>query len=283
MTATVLHGEPLARELRNSIAETIKQRSQQQLRPPSLAVVLVGEDYASKLYIRAKKAACLEVGIKVQEHLMAANISEQELLDLIADLNHNDAIDAILVQLPLPEHIDTAKVVESIAAYKDVDGFHPYNIGRLAQGNPTVSPCTPRGIMRLLGATKVELKGKLATVVGTSNIVGKPMILELINAGVSVCACNKYTNDLKSALIQADIVIVAAGVPGLIQGQDLKPGVIAIDVGINRNSEGRVIGDLDYDSVVERASIITPVPGGVGPMTIASLLNNALLLNSRRL
>lgn len=279
MTARLLHGDQIAKQLREQIAQDIRQRTIQGYRVPMLAVVLVGDDPASHVYVRNKKNACEHAGILTVDYKLSTATSHMELLALINKLNKDPAIDGILVQLPLPYQINPADIVEHINPHKDVDGFHPYNLGRLAQGKPYLRPCTPAGVMLLLGHTQEKLPGKKATVIGTSNIVGLPMILELILAGVTVTTCNKRTRDLEHEVRQADIVVVAAGKPGLVKGEWIKPGSIVIDVGMNRTDDGRLVGDVEFAEAANKAGWITPVPGGVGPMTIACLLSNTLLVN----
>lgn len=279
MTAKLLHGDQIAKQLREQIAKDIRQRTTQGYRIPMLAVILVGDDPASHVYVRNKKNACDHVGILTVDYKLSSATSHMELLALINKLNRDPAIDGILVQLPLPYQINPADIVEHIDPHKDVDGFHPYNLGRLAQGKPYLRPCTPAGVMLLLSHTQEKLPGKKATVIGTSNIVGLPMILELILAGVTVTTCNKRTRDLAHEVGQADIVVVAAGKPGLVKGEWIKPDSIVIDVGMNRTDDGHLVGDVDFATAKEIAGWITPVPGGVGPMTIACLLSNTLLVN----
>jgi len=279
VSAKILDGEAIGRQIRKKIAHEIKHRSAQGLRAPGLAVILVGNNSASKIYVRNKRIACEEVGIVAFDYDLPAATTEVDLLALIQKLNHDPRVDGILVQLPLPKQINPDDIFETINPHKDVDGFHPYNLGRLAQGRPYLRPCTPVGIMLLLEHTKEKLEGKTAVVVGTSLIVGLPMTLELLRVGVTVTACHKFTQDLKTEVQQADILIVATGNPELIKGSWLKAGCIAIDVGMNRGKNGTLVGDLEFDAALARAAWITPVPGGVGPMTIASLLNNTLLAN----
>lgn len=279
MTAKLLKGDAIAKQLREHIAEDIRQRTIQGFRQPSLAVVLVGDNPASHIYVRNKKNACEHVGIHTVDYTLPQTTSHQELLALISKLNHDSTIDGILVQLPLPPQINAVEIVELIDPHKDIDGFHPYNIGRLAQGCPYLRPCTPAGVMLLLEHTNIKLDGAKATVVGTSNIVGLPMILELIAAGATVTCCNIQTRDLAAEVTDADILIVAVGKPELIKGSWIKPGCVIIDVGMNRLENGRLTGDVEFEAAKQRASWITPVPGGVGPMTIACLLSNTLLAN----
>lgn len=279
MPAKILDGEKIASKIREQIAHDIQQRNQQNYRSPALAVVLIGDDTASKLYVKNKKNACKQVGMTTIDHDLPSTVSQTELLALIRQMNDDPKIDGILVQLPLPKHINPKDIFEAVDPRKDVDGFHPYNVGRLAQGRPYMRPCTAAGIMLLLEHTKIHLRGKKAAVIGTSAIVGQPMILELINAGVTVTACQKSTANLASEIADADILIVATGNPELIKGEWIKPGCVVIDVGINHTPNGKLIGDVEFSTAAEHASWITPVPGGVGPMTIASLLNNCLLAN----
>lgn len=279
MTAQLLNGDEISKPFREQIAQDIRLRTQQGYRPPMLAVILIGEDPASQIYVRNKRNACNYVGINAVDHNLQHNISQIELLALISKLNNDPLVDGILVQMPLPFQINPSDIVESINPNKDVDGFHPYNLGRLAQGRPHLRPCTPAGVMLLLEHTKEKLPGMKATVVGTSNIVGLPMILELIRVGCTVTTCNKRTRDLPAEIGRADISVIATGNPGLIKGEWIKPGSIVIDVGMNRLPNGHLVGDVEFAVAKERASWITPVPGGVGPMTITSLLSNTLLAN----
>lgn len=278
MTAQILDGNAIAKQMREQIAADIQLRTKQGFRPPMLAVILIGDNPASEIYVRNKRNACNEAGINSMDHNLPHNISQLELLALINKLNNDPAIDGILVQMPLPFQINATDIVESISPYKDVDGFHPYNLGRLAQGRPHMRPCTPAGVMLLLEHTGQKLAGMKATVIGTSNIVGLPMILELIRAGATVTTCNKKTRDLSAELKNADIVVVAAGSPELVKGAWIKPGSIVIDVGMNR-LDNHLVGDVEFNVAKEHAAWITPVPGGVGPMTVAHLLNNTLLAN----
>jgi methylenetetrahydrofolate dehydrogenase (NADP+)/methenyltetrahydrofolate cyclohydrolase len=282
LTAQLLKGDEVAALLREQIAAAIRQRTIQGFRQPSLAVVLVGDNPASCVYVRNKKNACEQVGIHTIDYTLPQTTSHKELMSLIKDLNQDLDVDGILVQLPLPPQINAREIVELIDPHKDVDGFHPYNIGRLAQARPYLRPCTPAGVMLLLEHTNVKLAGAKATVVGTSNIVGLPMILELTAAGATVTTCNSKTRDLAAEIANADILVVAVGKPGLIKGSWIKPGCIVIDVGMNRLENGHLTGDVEFEEARQRASWITPVPGGVGPMTIACLLNNTLLANVNR-
>ncbi|WP_339524303.1 bifunctional methylenetetrahydrofolate dehydrogenase/methenyltetrahydrofolate cyclohydrolase FolD [Pseudomonas sp. EA_35y_Pfl2_R111] len=276
MTAQLIDGKAIAASLRQQIAQRVAERRQQGLRAPGLAVILVGSDPASQVYVSHKRKDCEEVGFVSQAYDLPATTGQEELMALIDRLNDEPSIDGILVQLPLPEHLDASLLLERIRPDKDVDGFHPYNIGRLAQRMPLLRPCTPKGIMTLLQSTGVDLYGLHAVVVGASNIVGRPMAMELLLAGCTVTVTHRFTKDLPMHVGQADIVVVAAGKPGLVHGEWIKPGAIVIDVGINRQTDGKLIGDVVYETALPRAGWITPVPGGVGPMTRAGLLENTL-------
>lgn len=276
MTAKILDGKPLSTQIKQQIKKRIADRQRAGLPAPGLAVILVGEDPASELYVRKKREACAEVGIISRAYHLKSNTSQTMLLDLITELNEDPMIHGILVQLPLPATIEESKIVEHIHPKKDVDGFHPYNLGRLAQQRPLFRPCTPAGIMLLLESTGLSLKGEPATVVGVSNIVGRPMVLELLMAGSTVTACHRQTQDLQQYVSQATILVVATGNPHLIKGHWIKPGAIVIDVGMNRLDAGHLVGDVEFETAQKRASYITPVPGGVGPMTVACLLKNTL-------
>ncbi|MCE5363710.1 bifunctional methylenetetrahydrofolate dehydrogenase/methenyltetrahydrofolate cyclohydrolase FolD [Pseudomonas anguilliseptica] len=276
MTAQLIDGKAIAASLRQQIAQRVAERRQQGLRAPGLAVILVGSDPASQVYVSHKRKDCEEVGFLSQAYDLPATTSQAELMALIDRLNDDTSIDGILVQLPLPEHLDASLLLERIRPDKDVDGFHPYNIGRLAQRMPLLRPCTPKGIMTLLQSTGADLYGMHAVVVGASNIVGRPMAMELLLAGCTVTVTHRFTKDLPMHVGQADIVVVAAGKPGLVHGEWIKPGAIVIDVGINRQADGKLIGDVVYETALPRAGWITPVPGGVGPMTRACLLENTL-------
>lgn len=276
MTAQLIDGKAIAASLRQQIAQRVAERRQQGLRAPGLAVILVGSDPASQVYVSHKRKDCEEVGFVSQAYDLPASTGQDELMALIDRLNDEPSIDGILVQLPLPEHLDASLLLERIRPDKDVDGFHPYNIGRLAQRMPLLRPCTPKGIMTLLQSTGADLYGMHAVVVGASNIVGRPMAMELLLAGCTVTVTHRFTKDLPTHVGQADIVVVAAGKPGLVHGEWIKPGAIVIDVGINRQTDGKLIGDVVYDTALPRAGWITPVPGGVGPMTRACLLENTL-------
>jgi methylenetetrahydrofolate dehydrogenase (NADP+)/methenyltetrahydrofolate cyclohydrolase len=276
MTFKKIDGKKIAAELRTSIKKQTDARIARGLAKPGLAVVLVGENPASEVYVRNKCNACEEVGFYSLSKKFPYGVTEEELLSLINDLNNNSAINGILVQLPLPEHINEEKVIEAIDPLKDVDGFHPYNIGRLALRMPVLRSCTPKGIMTLLKSTGMSLEGKEAVVIGASNIVGRPVSLELLMARCTVTTCHSRTVDLEAHVKRADIIVAAVGIPGFVKGDWVKPGAVVIDVGINRLETGKLAGDVDFESASKNASWITPVPGGVGPMTIASLLENTL-------
>jgi methylenetetrahydrofolate dehydrogenase (NADP+)/methenyltetrahydrofolate cyclohydrolase len=274
--AQILDGKALADTLQQALAEKIRQCQTQGFRAPGLAVILLGADPASIIYTSHKHEACQKVGIKSHSYRLSAATTETELLQLIDNLNHNPDIDGILVQLPLPNHISTTAVMEAIDFQKDVDGFHPYNMGRLAQKNPYLKPCTPAGIMRLIETTGKDLRGLDALVIGDSTIVGRPMLLELLMAHCTVTICHHLTRDLTHFVMKSDLLVSAVGKPGLIKGEWIKPGAIVIDVGINRLENGTVVGDIEFEEACKQASFITPVPGGVGPMTVATLLSNTL-------
>ncbi len=276
MTAQLIDGKAIAQALKQEVASRVAARVANGRRAPGLAVILVGSDPASQVYVGNKKRSCEEVGFVSRAYDLPAETSEQQLLELVDELNQDGSIDGILVQLPLPAHINSEVVLERIHPHKDVDGFHPYNIGRLAQRIPALRPCTPKGIMTLLASTGVKLHGQEAVVVGASNIVGRPMCLELLLAGCTVTVCHKFTRDLEAAVRRADIVVVAVGKPEFLPGGWIKEGAIVIDVGINRLDNGKLVGDVAFADALERAAYITPVPGGVGPMTVACLIENTL-------
>lgn len=277
MSATLIDGKAVAAQLKNKIAAAIQVKTQSGHRQPGLAVILVGEDPASSIYVRNKREACEQVGIQSLYHHLPAETSEAELVELIERLNHDPEVDGILLQLPLPKHIHANKILEHINPHKDVDGFHPYNIGRLAQRRPLLRPCTPYGIMLLLETINQRFKGLNTVVVGASNIVGRPMAMELLIAGATVTICHRFTHDIASYVSQADILISAVGKPHLIKGEWIKPGSTVVDVGITRLEDGTLTGDIEFAVARERAAFITPVPGGVGPMTVAVLMHNTLL------
>ncbi len=276
MSAQIIDGKAIAAELRLDIKARVKQRLAEGNRAPGLAVVLVGADPASQVYVGSKRRACEEVGFVSVAHDLPTGTSEATLLALIDELNNAPDIDGILVQLPLPEHIGTENVIERIHPDKDVDGFHPYNVGRLALRQPILRPCTPRGIVTLLEKTGQDIRGMDAVVVGASNIVGRPTSLELLLAGCTVTTCHRFTKDIEAHVRRADLVVVAVGKPGIVKGEWIKPGAIVIDVGINRKENGKLVGDVDFVSASKNAGWITPVPGGVGPMTVATLLQNTV-------
>lgn len=277
MTAQTISGSELAKKIKSEIAEKITALSAQGKRFPGLAVILVGADPASQVYVGSKRKSCAEIGIQSQSYDLPETTTEEELLALIETLNNDDSVDGILVQLPLPKHIDSTKVIEKIAPNKDVDGFHPYNVGRLCQRIPTLRACTPYGVMKLLETTGRNLYGQHAVIVGASNIVGRPMALELLLAGCTVTVTHRFTKDLEQHVRQADILVVAVGKAEFILGDWVKEGAIVIDVGINRMADGKLKGDVEYESAVKKAAFITPVPGGVGPMTVAMLMHNTLV------
>ena len=281
MTAQVISGTALAKNIKADIAQKITKRTEQGKRAPGLAVILVGADPASQVYVGSKRKSCEEIGIVSKSHDLPDTTSEAELLALIDQLNVDDSIDGILVQLPLPKHIDSTKVIERIAPHKDVDGFHPYNVGRLCQRIPTLRACTPYGVMKLLETTGRALHGQHAVIVGASNIVGRPMAMELLLAGCTVTVTHRFTKDLESHVRQADILVVAVGKAEFINGDWVKDGAIVIDVGINRGEDGKLRGDIQYDKAAQHAAFITPVPGGVGPMTVAMLMFNTLFAYER--
>lgn len=276
MAAQIISGSEIASKIKKDISEKITQYIEQGKRKPGLAVILVGADSASQVYVGSKRKSCAEIGIESKSYDLPVETTEAELLSLIDKLNQDDSIDGILVQLPLPKQIDSTKVIEAIAPHKDVDGFHPYNVGRLAQRIPLLRSCTPYGVMKLLEATGVDLYGQHAVIVGASNIVGRPMALELLLSGCTVTVTHRFTKDLKSHIHQADILVVAVGKPEFIPGDWIKEGAIVIDVGINRSEGGKLKGDVEYSVASKKASFITPVPGGVGPMTVAMLMQNTL-------
>lgn len=276
MSAQIIDGKAIAADVRNQVRLDIEQRIRNNQRAPGLAVILVGLDPASQVYVRKKREACDEAGLISKSYDLDESTDQQTLLKLIEELNNDASIDGILVQLPLPEHIDDTLVLEAIHPDKDVDGFHPYNIGRLVQRMPTLRPCTPHGVIHMLESIGEVFKGRHAVVVGASNIVGRPMNLELLLAGATVTVTHRFTKDLASYVADADILVVAVGKPGVVKGEWVKPGATVIDVGINRLPDGKLTGDVDFAAAAERAAWITPVPGGVGPMTVAMLIRNTL-------
>ena len=276
MTATIIDGKAIAGEIQREVAEKIRARVSRGMRPPGLATILVGEDSASRIYVRNKRRACDAVGIASFDHDLGANTSQAELLDLIDELNAADNVDGILVQLPLPEHVDETVVIEQINYTKDVDGFHPYTVGRLSQRIPVLRPCTPQGIMVLLERSGVKPLGQNVVIVGASNHVGRPLALEMLLAGATTTVCHRFTTNLEEHVRSADVLCVAVGKAKLIPGAWIKRGATVVDIGISRLADGRLSGDVDFETARERAGMITPVPGGVGPMTVATLLSNTV-------
>ncbi|HAD31358.1 MULTISPECIES: bifunctional methylenetetrahydrofolate dehydrogenase/methenyltetrahydrofolate cyclohydrolase FolD [unclassified Methylophaga] len=276
MTAQIIDGKTIAAELKQKIKAATQMRLATGKRRPGLAVVLIGDNPASQVYVGSKRRSCEEVGFKSESFDLPETTTEQELLDLITQLNEDDEIDGILVQLPLPAHFNTDVIIEHIAPHKDVDGFHPYNIGRLAQRNPLLRPCTPKGVITMMQSVGIDLRGKEAVVVGASNIVGRPMGLELLLAGCTTTVCHRMTKDLESHVRRAEVLVVAVGKPNFIPGDWIREDAVVIDVGINRLENGKLTGDVEFDKASEKAAWITPVPGGVGPMTVATLLENTL-------
>ena len=275
----IIDGKQIAKDLRIKIANEVKTHK----RPPGLAVILVGEDPASAVYVRNKELACKEAGFFSDKIIKSENTTEEQLLEEVERLNNNPHIDGILVQLPLPSHINANKVIEHISPLKDVDGFHSENIGKLMQNKSHLRPCTPKGVMTILSSIDCKVIGMNCVIVGASNIVGRPMAMELLNARGTVTICNSKTKDLAGVVSRADIVVVGVGIPEMVKGDWVKDGAIVIDVGINRLEDGRLVGDVDFDAIKEKAGAITPVPGGVGPMTIATLLENTLIAYKQNL
>ena len=269
----IIDGKEIAKNLRSKISEEVKKLD----RPPGLAVILVGEDPASAVYVRNKERACNEAGFFSDKIIKSENITEEQLLEEVERLNHDPQIDGILVQLPLPSHINANKVIEHISPLKDVDGFHSENIGKLMQNKSHLRPCTPKGVMTMLASIGCEVMGMNCVVIGASNIVGRPMAMELLNARGTVTICNSKTKNVAEKVMQADIVVVGVGIPKMVKGDWVKDGAVVIDIGINRLDDGSLVGDVDFDAIKDKASAITPVPGGVGPMTIATLLENTLI------
>lgn len=268
----LLDGKKLANKIRGELAKKVKENELK----PNLAVILCGNNEASKIYVNIKSRYCKEVGIDFQEYYLSEDVSEKELLELIEKLNNDKKVNGILVQYPVPKHINLQKVASKILPEKDVDGFNPYNIGLLNIGNPNFIPCTPYGVMKLLEEYNIDLVGKKAVIIGRSNVVGKPMAECLLNAGATITVCHSKTKDLKAELLNADIIISSAGKRNLVTADMVKDGAIVIDVGTNRDENGKICGDVDYENVKNKASYITPNPGGVGPMTVAMLLNNVV-------
>ena len=275
MTANIIDGKALALQIRNEIAQKVKKRTEQGLSVPGLAVIQVGSDPASKIYVKNKQKACDDVGFASFAYDFPSSTTD-ELLALIDELNQRSDVHGILVQLPLPDNIDKTKVLERIDPRKDVDGFHPYNIGHLLQRDPILRPCTPYGVVKMLESTGINLSGLNATVVGASSIVGRPMALELLLLGCTTTITHSRTVDVAKHVGNADIVVAGVGIPNYVKGEWIKPGAIVIDVGINRLPDGKLVGDVEFDVASQRAGWITPVPGGVGPMTVAILMSNTL-------
>ena len=276
MAAQLIDGKKISQQRIEAVAQAVKARQEKGLHTPCLAVVLVGDDPASAVYVRNKKLACQKSGIESRSYELPSDTTQDDLLKLVDELNGDPAVDSILVQLPLPAHIDSQAVLERIEPHKDVDGFHPYNVGRLVVKMPLMRPCTPKGVMTLLEAYGIDPKGKKAVVVGASNIVGRPQALELLLSRATVTICHSATQNLADEVAAADILVVGVGIPNFVKGEWVKPGAVVIDVGINRLDDGSLCGDVEFDVAKERASMITPVPGGVGPMTIATLLENTV-------
>lgn len=276
MSAHIIDGKALALSLREGIAHEVSALEKTTGLKPGLAAVLVGDDPASAVYVRNKKIACEKAGLYPQEHVLPASTSQEALLALIHQLNADPKIHGILVQLPLPAHIESRAILQAVSPEKDVDGFHPVNVGRLVEGDPVFVPCTPKGVIHMIDSTGVDIAGKRAVVIGRSNIVGKPVAMLLLHRHATVTICHSRTKDLPSVVREADIVIAAIGKPLFVTPDMIKIGAVVIDVGINRLADGKLVGDVDFDRVKERAGWITPVPGGVGPMTIAMLLQNTL-------
>lgn len=276
MSAHIIDGKALALSLREGITHEVSTLEKKTGLKPGLAAVLVGDDPASAVYVRNKKIACEKAGLYPQEHVLPASTSQEALLALIHQLNADPKIHGILVQLPLPAHIESRAILQAVSPEKDADGFHPVNVGRLVEGDPVFVPCTPKGVIHMIDSTGVDIAGKRAVVIGRSNIVGKPVAMLLLHRHATVTICHSRTKDLPSVVREADIVIAAIGKPLFVTRDMIKDGAVVIDVGINRLADGKLVGDVDFDRVKERAGWITPVPGGVGPMTIAMLLQNTL-------
>ena len=276
MAAQLIDGKKISQQRIEAVAQVVKARQEKGLHTPCLAVVLVGDDPASAVYVRNKKLTCQKSGIESRSYELPSETTQDDLLKLVDELNGDPAVDGILVQLPLPAHIDSQAVLERIEPHKDVDGFHPYNVGRLVVKMPLMRPCTPKGVMTLLEAYGIDPKGKKAVVVGASNIVGRPQALELLLSRATVTICHSATQNLADEVAAADILVVGVGIPNFVKGEWIKPGAVVIDVGINRLDDGSLCGDVEFDVAKKRASMITPVPGGVGPMTIATLLENTV-------
>lgn len=280
MTANIIDGKKIAQETISEIKKSIAKNINDGISPPGLAVVIVGDNPASAIYVRNKRIACEEVGMKSFNHDLPEDTSEKELIELVKSLNNNSEVHGILVQLPLPDHISETKIIESIDPIKDVDGFHPYTIGRLMQRIPVLRPCTSIGVITMLDSIGIDPMGKHAVIVGASNLVGRPLALELLLRGATTTVCHKFTKNLESFVNQAEILAVAVGKIGIIPGNWVKKDAVVFDIGINRDENGKVTGDVDFKTAKEQASWISPVPGGVGPMTVAMLLKNTLIASS---
>jgi len=280
MTANIIDGKKIAQETISEIKKSIAKNINDGMSPPGLAVVIVGDNPASAIYVRNKRIACEEVGMKSFNHDLPEDTSEKELIELVKSLNNNSEVHGILVQLPLPDHISETKIIESIDPIKDVDGFHPYTIGRLMQRIPVLRPCTSIGVITMLDSIGIDPMGKHAVIVGASNLVGRPLALELLLRGATTTVCHKFTKNLESFVNQAEILAVAVGKIGIIPGNWIKKDAVVFDIGINRDENGKVTGDVDFKTAKEQASWISPVPGGVGPMTVAMLLKNTLIASS---
>ncbi len=277
MAAQIISGKIVASKIKQKIAKQIDGYIKQGNRPPCLAVILVGCDPASQIYVKSKRKSCEELGILSQAYDLPDSSSELELLTLLSQLNNDDSVDGILVQLPLPKHINSTKIIEAILPTKDVDGFHPYNVGRLCQRIPTLRPCTPYGVMKIIEYIGQDIKGKHAVIVGASNIVGRPMAMELLLAGCTITITHRFTENLEQHIKQADILVVAVGKPEFISGEWIKEGAMVFDIGINRLNNNKLVGDVEFETASQKAGFITPVPGGVGLMTVAMLMQNTLL------
>lgn len=282
MAARIIDGKRIATEVKAEVRAEIDAALARGLRRPGLAVVMVGDNSASAIYVRNKRKACEEAGVLSVAHDLPQSTSQRELLTLIDELNADPRIDGILVQLPLPDQVRQSAIIDRIDPAKDVDGFHPYNLGRLAQRNPLIRPCTPYGVIRMLDAEGLSVRGLDAVVVGASNIVGRPMSLELLLMGATTTVCHRFTRDLEAQVRRAELLVVAVGKPGLIRGEWVREGAIVVDVGMNRLENGHLVGDVEFAAACERAAWITPVPGGVGPMTVAMLMRNTLEASLRR-
>ena len=277
MTANIIDGKKIAGKIISEIKDKVIANQSEGIAPPGLAVIQVGEDPASSVYVRNKRKACEEVGMKSFNYDLDESTTQQELIELVENLNNNAEVNGILIQLPLPSHINETIVIETINPTKDVDGFHPYTIGRLMQRIPLLRPCTAIGVINMMEAIEIDPKGMHAVIVGASNLVGRPLNLELLLKGATTTVCHKFTKNLKDHVMSADILAVAIGKPNFIPGDWIKEGAIVFDIGINRDESGKLTGDVDFESAKEQASWISPVPGGVGPMTVAMLIKNTLL------